>query len=58
MKKTIIKVAILLAVATASVYLYYRHQQAVLNQQETPTDSDCCTDICDSIPQDTIIHLK
>lgn len=57
MKKVTIKVVIFLTIATASIYLYHRHQQALIDQQETPTDSDCCApDLCDSIAvKDSII---
>lgn len=57
MKKNVIKIIIAVAVITTTiVYLNHRHQQALIDQQETPTDSDCCMDVCDSIPVDTIIH--
>ena len=36
---------------SAILYLKHRHEQTLIDQQETPTDSDCCWEggQCDSI---------
>ena len=51
MKKKYAKYLIGIVISIAAIlYLKHRHEQALIDQQETPTDSDCCTGPCDSIP--------
>ena len=52
MKKKYAKYLIGIVIFVATIlYLKHRHEQALIDQKETPTDSDCCweRDPCDSI---------
>lgn len=43
MKKKYTKYFIGLVISIATIiYLKYRHEQALIDQKVTPTDSDCC----------------
>ena len=52
MKKKYAKYLIGIVISIAAIlYLKHRHEQALIDQKETPTDSDCCWEgeTCDSI---------
>lgn len=54
---SLIKIVIVLVMSVSGFfYLKHRHEQALIDQQETPTDSDCCWegDGCDSVRLDSI----
>ena len=57
MKKKYVKYFIGIVISISAIlYLKHRHEQAIIDQQETPTDSDCCWegDGCDSVRLDSI----
>ena len=57
MKKKYVKYFIGIVISISAIlYLKHRHEQALIDQQETPTDSDCCWegDSCYSVHLDSI----
>ena len=57
MKKKYVKYFIGIVISISAIlYLKHRHEQAIIDQQETPTDSDCCWegDGCDSVRLDSL----